>query len=385
MNRYLWVLLLPLAVFANQIKLEHAEIKPLGKIIQTNAEIIQLSNQKQKIVSRLLGHVEAYYVKMGEYVKKGDRVVLIESIELSKMSAEYLALSQQLKAAKNQLSSLKKLYKKGLTSQNELNAKIIALEQIHSKQNTLTSQLKSLGINPTELTEATDKFILYAHADGIVGKILVPLHDNVNAQTAIMTLVNQNAYYAVAYLSIDDAMKITDKTTGWLTILAKKYTCRFVQLLPHIDKETQRAKVLFQIENSPKNLLLGAYTPMEISLEPYDNVLMIKKSALTLFKGEWVVFVENHHEEHKEDEVEHHHNEHEEENHNKNDTHDTHDTHDEHDEEPSPYTPKVVHIIAYFGDYVAIEGLHKGDEYVSQGVYFVKSILLRSSLGGHGH
>jgi len=59
--------------------------------------------------------------------------------------------------------------------------------------------------------------------------------------------------------------------------------------------------------------------------------------------------------------------------------------HDEHEEEESPYTPKVVKIIAYSGDDVAIEGIDKEDEYVSEGVYFVKSMLLKSSLGGHGH
>ena len=206
-----------------------------------------------------------------------------------------------------------------------------------------------------------------------------------------MSLVNQSGYYAVAYIAVNDAMKITDKTKGWIDVSDKKYACHFIQLLPQIDEETQRAKVLFQIENSPKNLLLGAFTEIEISFEPHKDVLMVKKSALTLFQGEWVVFVEAHHddhESHKEEHVEHGHDtlevEHEE---HEAEDHDDHKGHgqDEHEEEESPYTPKVVKIIAYSGDNVAIEGLDKGDEYVSGGVYFVKSMLLKSSLGGHGH
>ena len=88
---------------------------------------------------------------------------------------------------------------------------------------------------------------------------------------------------------------------------------------------------------------------------------------MTLFQGEWVVFVEAHHDAHEDDEE-----------------HREHTDHDE-DEEESPYTPKVVKIIAYAGEDVAIEGINKEDEYVSAGVYFVKSMLLKSSLGGHGH
>lgn len=399
MTRYLLLLLLPLLALANQITLEHAEVKPLGKIIQTNAQITQLSDQKQEIVSRLSGHLEAYFVKAGDKVKEGDKVVLIESIELSKMTAAYLALIQQANAAKRQWDATKKLHSKGLTSQNDVSNAVIALEEIRSKENTLRSQLESLDIETSKLTQATDQFILYAHDDGVVGKILMPLHANVNAQTPLMSLRNQSDYYAIAYLSVDDAMKVSNDTKGWLTIAHKQYPCHFVQLLPNIDQETQRAKVHFKIENSPKNLLLGTFSQMDISLSPYRDVTMVKKSALTLFKGEWVVFMEakhndegkehekheehEKHDEHKKyDELENH-DEHEEDEH---DTHDAHEGHDDHEEEAaSPYLPRVVKIIAYTGDYAAVEGIEAEEEYVSDGVYFVKSMMLRSSLGGHGH
>jgi len=386
MTKYL-LLLLPLIGFASTIKVEHAELKPLGEIIKTNAQITQLSNQKQEIVSRLTGHLEHYYVQAGQYVKEGEKVALIESIELSKMTAEYLALVQQAKAAKIQKNASMKLNQKGLSSQNDLSNAIIALEEIRSKQNALASQLKSLGLNPSTLTNATDKFIIYAHADGVVGKIIAPLHSNVNAQTLLMTLVNQNGYYAVAYLSVKDAMQITKETKGWVNVANQNYPSHFIQLLPNIDTETQRAKVLFQIENSPSNLLLGAFTEIDISLAPTQNVIMVKKSSLTLFNGEWVVFVEKEHKDkpHNEEEAEHE----EGENHETH-TDDEHEEeedehgHDEH-EEDAPYEAKVVEIIAYTGEYVAIKGLSQHEEYVSEGVYFVKSMLLKSSLGGHGH
>ena len=369
-------LLLPLLAFSNPISMDHAKLKPLGKIVKTNAQITQLSDQKQKIVSRLPGHVEEYFVKTGQQIKTGDKVALIESIDLSRMSAEYIALRQQAKAAREQLATAKKLYKKGLTSQNELNQNIIEIENVLAKQNALESQMKSLGIDASKLTGATDQFILYAHADGVVGEIFVPLHSNVNAEDKLMSIVNQNGYYAIAYLSLKDAMQVSDKTTGFVTVADKKYPARFVQLLPTIDEETQRAKVLFMMMKNPKNILINAFAEMEISLAPYTEAVMVKRSALTLFQGEWVVFVEK---EHAGEEA-HGHDEHEEEA-----EHDDkgHGGHEEHKE--TPYTPKVVEIIAYNGDDVAIKGLKAGEEYVSDGIYFVKSMILKSSLGEHGH
>jgi len=397
MTRYLLLpfafLALSVYTYASEIKIEHAQRKPLGKMVHTNAKITQLSNQKQEIVSRLSGHLEAYYVKAGQAVKKGDKVALIESIALSKMSAEYLALNQQATAAQKQKNAASKLYKKGLASANDLNKAIISLQEIRSKQNALASQLRSLGINVKNSHKATDKFILYAHANGVVGKIVAPMHSNVNAQTLLMTLVNQSHYYAVAYLGVDDAMKVNAQTKGWLHIDDASYPTTFVQLLPTIDEETQRAQVLFSIDNNTSKLLLGAFTQIDISLAPTKEVVMVKKTALSLFKGEWVVFTEKEHEEdHHEEKSDHDHEEekasHDEQEHNahKDEAEHEGEEHADHEEhEEAPYEAKVVEIIAYVGDDVAVKGLKANEEYVSEGVYFVKSMILKSSLGEHGH
>ena len=396
MTKYL-LFLLPFLGFSASINMEKAILRPLGKIIHTNAEITQLSEQKQEIVSRLSGHIENYYVTAGQTVKIGDKIALIESIELSKMSADYISVLKQIKAAQAQFNTANTLHIKKLSSQNDISTAIINLEEIRARQNALISQFDSLGINPAKLTEATDQYTLYAHSDGIVGKILEPLHANVNAQTPLMTLVDQSGYYAVSYLRVADAMKVDQTTKGWITISGKNYPCHFVQLLPNIDKETQRAKVLFKIENSPKNMLLGAYINMDISLAPTKDVITIKKSALTLFKGEWVIFIEANHKAEGEQQDEHENHDHvkhenlvgnDKDKHNEHASEEKHQDehrHDTHEEEEVPFKAKVVEVIAYSGENVAIKGLKIGESYVSDGVYFVKSMLLKSSLGGHGH
>ena len=380
-KRLLLLILLPLALTAQDITMAHAKEETLGKIVSVNAQITQLSSQKQKIVSRLPGHVEHYFVTPGQQVKEGDKVVLIESIALSKMTAEYLALKEQAKAAKQKLETARKLYKKGLTSQSEFNQAIIEAENVLSRLNALRSQLDSLGIDTATLKKATDQFTLYAHGDGMVGDIFVPLHSNVDAEEPLMSIVNQNAFYAVAYLSVADAMHLSNKSSGEIHYAGESYKAHFVQLMPVIDEETQRARALFALDTHPKNTLINTFTQMQVALPPYTKAVTVSKNALSLFKGEWVVFVEKEHDEahekaeHKSKEEAH---EHEEEEHDEAE-------HGEHEHEESPYAPKVVEPIAYFGDRVAVKGLEAGEEYVASGIYFVKSMMLKSSLGGHGH
>ena len=372
----LLLFLLPFALTAQDITMAHAKEEMLGKIVSVNAQITQLSSQKQKIVSRLPGHVENYFVTPGQKVAKGDKVVLIESIALSKMTAEYLALKEQAKAANEKLETARKLYKKGLTSQSEFNQAIIESESVLSKLNALRSQLDSLGIDTASLKKTTDQFTLYAHADGIVGDIFVPLHSNVDAQQPLMSIVNQNAFYAVAYLSVTDAMHLSDQSSGKISYAGESYKAHFVQLMPVIDEETQRARALFALDSHQKNTLINTFTQMQVSLPPYTKAVTVSKSALSLFKGEWVVFVKKAYEE-GHDAKEEGHKE-------KNEGHDEAE-HGEHEHEESPYEPRVVVPLAYFGNRVAVKGLSKGEVYVASGVYFVKSMMLKSSLGEHGH
>ena len=301
---------------ADGIKLELSSTKSIGDTVSTNAKITQLSSQQQEIVSILGGHIEKYFVKQGEEVKSGDRVALIKSLELSKMTAEYLSLKKQIRASQLDLNTAQELYQKGVGSKQERNSKVISLQEIKSKKNTLISQLKALGISTAELNSTTDELTLYAHADGIVSELLVPLHSTVDAQIPLIKLVNQSGYYAIAYLSVDRAMKIDGHIEGWLTLAKQRFKCSFVQLLPEVDATTQQAQILFKIENKQKKLLLGAYAQIDISLPPYKKAVMIKKSALSLFSGEWVVFLPHEDEEHEESE-----NHHEEENHQKEENH----------------------------------------------------------------
>ncbi|BBG65318.1 zinc ABC transporter, periplasmic-binding protein ZnuA [Hydrogenimonas sp.] len=432
-KRVITLLLAFTALHASDITIEKAELKKFGKQIHVNAKIVQLSNQKQLIVSRLGGHLERYYVEPGAKVKKGDKIALIKSLELSKMSAEYLALGKKLEAAKARLSSTESLYKKGLASEQDLNREQIAFASIEADRNAIASQLASLGIDLHSLKKPTDTLTIKAHADGLVNRLLVPLHTNLTAETPIISLVQSSGYYAIAYIGVAEALKMPKKVEGRLKIDGIGFDCRYLYLLPKVDEETQRAQMLFWIESEKKPLLLNAFAEMEIDLPPFDEYVAVKRSALTMFEGEWVVFTPRHteegeeheaheehgheehgheehgheehgheehgHEEHGHEEhghEEHGHEEHGHEEHGDDEHGDDehgddehgdeteHAEHAEHSEE-KPYEVRVVEPISSFGGYTAVRGIRPGEEYVADGVYFVKSLMLKSELGGHGH
>ena len=119
--------------FANEINLENAQMRKFGKSVELNSKVIQLPSSKQSLMALLDGKIIKYYVKEGDIVKKGDKIALIQSIEISKMTAEYLALKEQLKSIEENYEGSLSLNKKDIISRQELNLQNIQRKDISAK------------------------------------------------------------------------------------------------------------------------------------------------------------------------------------------------------------------------------------------------------------
>ncbi len=365
MKRLTLLLFATLILWADEpFTIDKAQVRAFGTTLRVNAKVVQLNNRTQRIVSRLGGHLEAYHVKVGQKVHKGQKIATLKSLKLSRMSARYLALGQKIKAAQEKLATTRKLYEKGLASKEDLNKDQMQLASIKAQHETLATQLRSLGIDAATLKKATDTVVVRAHTSGTVSELLVALHTNIDPLTPLVTLSQSEGYFALAYLPVDVAMGLSKKIDAIFYFASRQYAVHFEYLLPKVDQETQRAQALFTIEQTHQTLLLDAFGELQLDLAPMKRYVAVKRSGLTLFKNEWVVFIPG--------------SAHEEE------THEAEEKgHDDHD---SPaFIPQAVHIVTYFGDYAAVEGIEAGQPYVSEGVWFVKSLLLRGELGEHGH
>ncbi len=368
MNKYIFVLFfIGATLFGMELPLEKVKKHDFYQRLELNSQIIQLSSAKQEIMSQIPGHIERYYVVPTQKVKKGDRVALIDSIALSKMSAQYLALKKQFKSQSKNLQATRNLYEKGMTSLQKLNEEMIKTQKIRADLDALASQLDSLGIDIERLQKPTSHYILRAHTSGVVASLAVPLHSVVTTDTTIVSIVKKSAYYAKTFLPLRYAkdVKVGDRVV--LDIFGKQIPSRVTQILPKVDEETKRVILLSSIQSDTK-LFIGAYVASTLHFGRKRTLLAVKKNAVSFFNNEWVVFVpkeeEHHEEEHQENE------EHGEE---------------EHEHHEAPFEARVVKIVASDEHFFAVEGLQEDTVYVSDQVYFVKSALLKGALGGHGH
>lgn len=389
MNKFFILVFFSISLFSREIPLAHVKKREFSTFIDINSEIVQLSNSKQSITSLISGNIEKYYVEQATEVKSGQKVALIDSFELSKITSEYVALKRQLKAVEDNYNSTKNLFEKGMASKKDLNEQSIEKNRIYSNYKSIGAKLKTLDIDTTKLKSGTSSYVLRAHIDGKVTDILQPQHSSVSEHTPLLNILNDDGYYLKSYLPLKYSQKVR---------LGQKITFKYgtdiietqiSKILPELDSKTQRIVVLSSIPKSKNRFFVGSYVASSVYFNENKSYKSIKKSALSFFNNEWVVFVpkedfekHNEHEGHgHEEEIDlhagHEHDEHE--------GHSHEEEKDEHADEEALYEPRVVKIITQDKEYVAIEGLELEEEYVSAKSYYVKSMLLKSSLGGHGH
>ncbi len=429
-------------LYSMEIPTKHAQVREFGESVQINAQVIQLSNAKQSVMSLVSGHIEEYYVKLGSYVKKGDKIALIKSISLSSMTADYISLRRQFVSQDRNYRASKKLYDKGMISLQELNSQSMQRDELSAKINALRSSLKMMGIDATKLKKASSNYVLYAHSSGKVSALLQSRHSVVTEDTPIISIIKNQAFYIKSFVPLKYARYIKRGQKISVDVNGHTISTHIAQILPEVDKKTQRVVVLSSVDKPTDELFVNAYVGATLYFDADKSFVAVEKSALSFFNNEWVVFVpkEDEHDDHaKHEEVDEHaghdHAKHEEVDehaghdhakleeidehaghdhakhevidehaghdhakhevidehaghdhakHEEIDEHDDHAGHDDHSEEIQ-YEARVIKIVTSDDRYAAVLGLRAGEEYVSNNSYFVKSMMLKSSLDEHGH
>jgi len=362
MTKLLVLLTLTISLFAVEIPTAHAKNRKFGKSVELNAQVIQLSNASQSVTSLVSGHLEKYFVEAGQKVKSGQKIAMIESILVSKMTADYIALNKQYEALNNNYKATKKLYDSGMTSMSELNNQSIRKNAMLAQINALKSQLHTLNIDTTKLKKATGNFTLYAHSSGTVSELLQPLHTVILVDEAVISIIKDQAFYIKSFLPLEYASTIKIGQKMVVNYNDRDIVTHVKQILPALDEVTQRIVVLSSVDEKADDLYINSFVKSTLYFDADTLHVAVEKSALSFFNNEWVVFVPVEHIE-VNSEVKSHegaeHNEHAE----------------------IPYEARVVEIITQDDKYVAVKGLEADEEYVTSKSYYVKSMLLKSSIG----
>lgn len=335
---------------------EIAQAGTLNQYIELPGEIVLNADRIAHVVPRVAGVVREVLATVGDQVKKGQLLAVLESRELADAKASYLAAVERETLAQENFKREERLWEKKVTSEQEyLNARQ-ALAEARIAKNSAEQQLHALGYKESDLrTLASSEHASFTHYTitapfaGTVIQKHITFGEHVGAEADVFTIADLSTVWVNINIYQKDLVSIRKGQTVEIEIGhgIPAVQGKIAWVGPLVDEGTRTAKARIELVNSDGSLRPGLFVTAKVAVGSSQAGLVVPKSALQSFEGKTVVFVQTN----------------------------------------EGFEPKPVELGRQNGTTVEIlAGLVAGQTYVAEGSFTLKAQLSKGAFGdGHNH
>ena len=130
------------------IKYQAAAREPLAVPIELPGELVADPDRSAQVSARIAGRVEKVLFREGQAVKVGELLAVIRAPELGEVSSSYASLTARAASARSNADRLDALLKSGLASEQEAIAARAEAGSLEAQARAATDRLRSLGAGP---------------------------------------------------------------------------------------------------------------------------------------------------------------------------------------------------------------------------------------------
>lgn len=352
------------------VLLTKAQIKTLGitiakagpgrlqKTLNLQGEILLNGDRVAHVTPYVSGHVKKISKSIGDRVRKGEVMAVLESRELAGAKAAYLAARERVVLTETRFIREEKLWKKQISSEEDyLNAKQdLAAAEIEKRSS--EQQLMALGLSGTFVGQLPRKsaasLTRYEIVSPLKGQVLeknLTLGEMVESDRVIYRVADMDSVWVRIHVYQKDLpflkkdMKVfisagngMEEAAGALSYIA-----------PVVDKKTRTASALATLSNPGGQWRPGRFVKARIPLAAEELPVLILKDAVQTITDQQVIFVPA----------------------------------------EEGFEAKPVSVGRSDPEHVeVVSGLSAGHPYVTEGAFELKAAIVSESLGdhaGHGH
>jgi cobalt-zinc-cadmium efflux system membrane fusion protein len=323
----------------------------LEEVLTLPAETVLNADKVAHIVPRVAGTVRRVDRFVGDDVKAGDVMAVLESRELAEAKAAYLASQQRLSLAQANLKSAEGLHAKKIMPDLEFLTIQKALAEAQIESRTAEMKLHALGVMHEECSriasEDQDMALceLRAPFAGTVIQKHCSLGEVLNDQSDAFVLADLSNVWVNITVYRQDLSRIAVGQTVHLRADALKADGRISYLAPVLSEATRTATARVVIPNPGKAWKPGTFVTASIVVSKGAAKVLIPNEAIQTLENKPVVFVA----------------------------------------EGDGFEPRAVAIGRSDATHSEIvSGVQAGERYVAKGAFILKAELAKGE-GGHEH
>lgn len=275
----------------------------LNKRIVVPGTIVPSGEHFAKVSVRLLGTVAELRKRLGDTVREGDVLAIIESREVADAKSEYLAARVAFELQETLFTRSKSLFESKVSSENDfLRAKTL-YEDMRIKFDVARQKLFALGLTgdqiaalPKQPVESLRLQELRAPMSGRIAERRVDLGSLVGREgqeSELFVIVDSRVVWAELALPASDLAVVREGQQISLETGsgAEPLPATIMFVSPLLDKDTRLARVVASVDNPAHILRPGMFVTAHIPFQQTKADIVVPKSAVQTVEGQSAVFV----------------------------------------------------------------------------------------------
>ena len=329
------------------LEVETLQPQRVAETLEVTATIGPNRERIANVLPRLGGRIVEVNVKLGDRVKQGQPLAVVESIEVGEAYSAYSQALAEAGVAKSAFERAERLKAEQIVPEKEYQRARGEYERSRAQLQSAANKLKQLGVSPPQEGKqaSVSTFPVTAPLGGTVIERKAVLGELAKTDQSLFVIADLSKVWVEANVREADLGRVRPGATATARVSAfpeRNFEAKVNYLGAVLDKETRTAQAIIELDNREGLLRPQMFAVVAIETGSAREVLALPESAVTLVQGVPTVFVK----------------------------------------EAEGFEPRPVELSARAGGKAIVKsGLKPGELVVTEGTYALKARLLKSQIG----
>lgn len=287
------------AVKESDIEILTAGPQTIRTILELPGEIVLNPDRVAHVVPRLSGVVKDVLKNLGDKVKTGDLLAVIESRELADLKSEYLASKKKSELARAMYEREHNLWEKKISAEQDFLLARQTLAETKIELQKTIQKLISLGLSVSDVEKLSDesdltRYEIRAPFDGSIIEKHIALGEAVEEDADIFAIADLSALWGeiIVYEKDLGDVKVGQEVAIKSKVLDSEAKGRISYISPLIGEETRTMKARVNIDNSNGQWRPGHFVTIQIVQHEADVPIAVAADAIQTYRDGSVVFAQ---------------------------------------------------------------------------------------------
>ncbi len=289
----------------HKMPVETSKVEKRDIIYKTSATGSISAKKDVSVVPKIGGKVEKVYVKVGQKVNKGEKLVKLEQDEINlrikqaqaglaaAKAGESLSISQ-FENAETNLDRIEKLYEEGAVSKQQLDQ--AKLQYDVSSTESAESQVKNAEAALEMAKYQLENSLIDSPINGIVTSVNIEEGEMASPGMPVVRVVNMDKVYLESAITEDQVNKLKEGQVVKVNIGAVSKDLiegKITSVSPAADLQTKAYPIKIELNNSDYIIKPGMFAEADLPLEHKKQVVAVPLSSVIERNEKQGVFIVN--------------------------------------------------------------------------------------------